>query len=184
MGTEIYHELLGMGFSDHFLRNGAQRHEARELILQEPSLHRTCVTCGKLFAVLSDCPYPIFTRSGLDLRAMTTAAVRLGCCYSGCAEAALGDEWRKCSKAALLALSPRFYDSKEWREVRYQAFVKHGAQCQCCGATRAEALLHVDHIKPRVKFPELALSLDNLQILCKDCNFGKSYKDQTDWRAA
>jgi len=43
-------------------------------------------------------------------------------------------------------------------------------------------VLHVDHIKPRSKYPELSLTFSNLQILCEDCNFGKSNIDQTDWR--
>lgn len=76
-----------------------------------------------------------------------------------------------------------FYESREWRELRYKALVKNGAVCQCCGATRASgAIIHVDHIKPRSKFPELMLSLDNLQTLCEACNMGKSNKDATDWR--
>lgn len=76
-----------------------------------------------------------------------------------------------------------FYMSREWRDVRYRALVLHGATCQCCGATRADGKkMHVDHIKPRSKFPALQLSLDNLQILCEDCNMGKSNKDHTDWR--
>lgn len=76
-----------------------------------------------------------------------------------------------------------FYASKEWREIRYKALVLHGASCQCCGASRKDgAKLHVDHIKPRSKFPKLELELSNLQVLCEDCNLGKSNKDQTDWR--
>ena len=76
-----------------------------------------------------------------------------------------------------------FYETREWRELRYKALVKHGAACQCCGATRSDGIkLHVDHIKPRSKFPSLQLELSNLQILCEDCNLGKSNKDQTDWR--
>lgn len=76
-----------------------------------------------------------------------------------------------------------FYRSREWRELRYKALVLHGTTCQCCGASRSNgAVLHVDHIKPRSKYPELELSLDNLQVLCEDCNMGKSNKDETDWR--
>ena len=77
-----------------------------------------------------------------------------------------------------------FYESREWRELRYKALVMYGAVCQCCGASRATgAVIHVDHIKPRSKFPELMLSIENLQILCADCNIGKSNKDSTDWRS-
>lgn len=76
-----------------------------------------------------------------------------------------------------------FYETREWRELRYKALVLNGAVCQCCGATRNDGIkLHVDHIKPRSKFPHLQLDLTNLQILCEDCNLGKSNKDCTDWR--
>jgi 5-methylcytosine-specific restriction endonuclease McrA len=79
--------------------------------------------------------------------------------------------------------SAEFYASAEWKRLRYQALVKNGAACQCCGATRAGGVtLHVDHIKPRSKYPELELSLDNLQVLCEPCNMGKSAWDETDWR--
>lgn len=42
--------------------------------------------------------------------------------------------------------------------------------------------MHVDHIKPRSKYPHLAYDVNNLQVLCQDCNFGKSNHDETDWR--
>ena len=77
-----------------------------------------------------------------------------------------------------------FYQSKAWATVRYAALMKHGARCQCCGASAADgATMHVDHIKPRSKFPDLALELSNLQVLCELCNVAKSNIDQTDWSA-
>ena len=77
-----------------------------------------------------------------------------------------------------------FYSSKAWATVRYAALMKHGARCQCCGATAADgARMHVDHIKPRSKYPDLALELSNLQVLCDLCNTAKSNIDQTDWSA-
>ena len=78
-----------------------------------------------------------------------------------------------------------FLSTYEWRKLRMQALKKHGARCQCCGASPATgAVLNVDHIKPRRLFPELALSLANLQVLCHECNHGKGNWDQTDWRPA
>lgn len=41
--------------------------------------------------------------------------------------------------------------------------------------------MHVDHIRPRSKFPELALALDNLQVLRSLCNEAKSNLDMTEW---
>lgn len=73
-----------------------------------------------------------------------------------------------------------FYRSREWRSLRYQAIRRDGGACGACGS---KGVLHVDHIKPRSKYPSLALVLENLQVLCADCNIGKGNKDSIDWRA-
>ncbi|RYZ77711.1 MAG: hypothetical protein EOP05_00795 [Proteobacteria bacterium] len=44
--------------------------------------------------------------------------------------------------------------------------------------------MHVDHIKPRSKYPHLELEFSNLQVLCRQCNFGKSNKYEDDFRSA
>ena len=76
-----------------------------------------------------------------------------------------------------------FFDSREWKELRYKVLAKYGATCQCCGATRKDGVsIHVDHIKPRSRFPHLEWDENNLQILCEPCNIGKGAKDLTDWR--
>ena len=75
-----------------------------------------------------------------------------------------------------------FFKSREWLELRYLALKHYGRWCMCCGAGPRQEPLHVDHIKPRIRFPHLALELTNLQILCRKCNLGKSWTDQTDWR--
>lgn len=77
-----------------------------------------------------------------------------------------------------------FYASWEWCDLRYQALKKNDGRCELCGASKQTgAVLHVDHIKPRSKYPKLELVLSNLQVLCRACNRGKSNKDETDWRA-
>lgn len=76
-----------------------------------------------------------------------------------------------------------FYSSRGWRELRVKALVNQGRKCCLCGRTpKDNVILHVDHIKPRSKYPELELKLSNLQILCADCNLGKSNKYEEDWR--
>jgi len=70
--------------------------------------------------------------------------------------------------------SDEFLQSKSWKRLRIEAFNKYGNFCNCCGAKPSDGVrLNVDHIKPRRLFPELALNIDNLQILCADCNSGK-----------
>lgn len=75
-----------------------------------------------------------------------------------------------------------FYESREWRDVRYEALKLYDRRCVCCGRKPPEVQLHVDHIKPRSKRPDLELDINNLQIMCKDCNLGKSNKDSIDYR--
>jgi len=83
----------------------------------------------------------------------------------------------------LFVASHEFLQSFEWRRVRMQALKQHGSRCQCCGASPKDGIrIHVDHIKPRKTHPELALSLNNLQVLCEVCNHGKGNWDSTDWR--
>jgi len=77
-----------------------------------------------------------------------------------------------------------FLVTREWRELRYRVLRKRGGSCECCGRNYRDhgVVVHVDHIKPRSKYPHLSLVFENLQVLCEDCNIGKSNKDQTDWR--
>ena len=78
-----------------------------------------------------------------------------------------------------------FYESPAWRMVRFEALKASNGSCCMCGRNPIDngVKLHVDHIKPRSYFPELSLDINNLQVLCADCNIGKSNRDDTDWRA-
>lgn len=73
-----------------------------------------------------------------------------------------------------------FYRSLKWRELRYRVLRKYGRECMLCGAK--DRRVHVDHIKPRSKYPHLALEESNLQVLCFECNYGKSNKYEDDFR--
>lgn len=77
----------------------------------------------------------------------------------------------------------KFYQTPEWRELRYKVLANSGNKCCACGKSPKDGvIIHVDHILPRSIFPEHALTFSNLQVLCEDCNIGKSNKDSTDWR--
>ena len=59
-----------------------------------------------------------------------------------------------------------------WRQ-RAQVLLRDGATCKMCGARPEHgAKLHVDHIVPYSNGGETIL--ENLQILCEQCNIGKS----------
>ena len=80
--------------------------------------------------------------------------------------------------------SKGFYTSRAWRELRIKALHDNGFKCCACGREPRihGVVLHVDHIKPRSKYPELELTFNNLQVLCEDCNLGKSNHYEEDWR--
>ena len=77
-----------------------------------------------------------------------------------------------------------FYKSEEWLSLRVRVLQKYACKCMMCGRSPKDhgVVIHVDHIKPRSKYPELSLEFSNLQLLCSDCNIGKSNKYETDYR--
>jgi hypothetical protein len=89
------------------------------------------------------------------------------------------------TSAKLPAASPSrkdkqlFYQSREWQSLRYDVLRASGAICSLCGASpnnKPGVVIHVDHIKPISKYWHLRKDRDNLQVLCGECNQGKSDK--------
>lgn len=76
--------------------------------------------------------------------------------------------------------NPNFYKSLEWRVLRSKVISTYGRQCMLCETRFGE--MHVDHIKPRSKYPRLELEFNNLQVLCKKCNLDKSNLHEIDFR--
>lgn len=75
-----------------------------------------------------------------------------------------------------------FYHTPEWIHLRYATLLRGNGKCSCCGRSASDNLvIQVDHIKPKSDYPELALHPDNLQLLCEECNTGKSNWDDTRW---
>jgi hypothetical protein len=75
-----------------------------------------------------------------------------------------------------------FYSSPEWKLLRAQVIQEQGTTCADCGRriTNVEDIT-VDHKHPRSKRPELALSSDNLRVVCRRCNSRKGASDWTEW---
>lgn len=74
----------------------------------------------------------------------------------------------------------KVYSSQKWRKLRYKILSESKRECSLC---KSKDELHIDHIKPLSKYPHLGFELSNLQILCKQCNFGKSNLDDKDFRS-
>lgn len=75
----------------------------------------------------------------------------------------------------------RFYSSPEWQLVRDQVIREKGRVCSECGRRiQRSSDVTVDHIRPRSKYPSLALNRQNLRVLCRSCNSSKGAKDWLD----
>ncbi len=89
---------------------------------------------------------------------------------------------RRNQKSDYRIKSERFLKSDEWKRLRIATLAKFGKKCLGCGRMPPAVILHVDHIKSRYYYPELALDPDNLQVLCEDCNTGKGAEFEFDFR--
>lgn len=77
-----------------------------------------------------------------------------------------------------------FFESFAWREIRYATLRRYGFKCMACGSSKEDgAVIQVDHIRPRSRYPHLALVDSNLQVLCRPCNTGKSNIFEDDFTA-
>lgn len=77
-----------------------------------------------------------------------------------------------------------FYKSDAWLKLRYRVLTAHKQLCMLCGRTPNDcgSSLHVDHIVPRSLDKNKELEFENCQLLCRDCNLGKSNLDTQDFR--
>ncbi len=74
----------------------------------------------------------------------------------------------------LISERDRFYSSSEWQALRAQVIREDGSVCSLCRRSiKPGEDLTVDHIRPRSRFPDLALSRANMQVLCRSCNSRK-----------
>ena len=72
----------------------------------------------------------------------------------------------------------RFYASARWRRVREAALWRDGGLCVLCKAIGVlTPAVEIDHIQPRSDRPDLELTIDNLQSLCKKHHGLKSASD-------
>ena len=153
-------------------KKNLQNKRIREFFLGYFSLHETTSNAAicHMIAQKLNCPEP--AQKNQYYRFMKSA-------YSGLKN----DNRKKRKYRSRFKTSDEFYKSKAWKELRYIALKNSDGRCNLCGAMACDGVvLHVDHIKPRSRFPQFELDLDNLQVLCGDCNIGKSNIDDTNWR--
>lgn len=129
---------------------------------------------------------PIGTRANLKGLCRSRCGKSPGRAPGGKTKSKAIGEWRKKKYASKYTIKREeqiaFYSSVAWRRLRYEVLKKYERKCMVCGVTSQDKVLHVDHIKPISKYPELKLNISNLQVLCEDCNLGKSNRDNIDWR--
>lgn len=73
----------------------------------------------------------------------------------------------------------KFYNSKEWKDLRNEVREDRGMRCEMCGKLiRGKSIVdHIREITPKNKFNvDITLNRNNLQLLCLDCHNKKTFK--------
>jgi 5-methylcytosine-specific restriction endonuclease McrA len=81
-------------------------------------------------------------------------------------------------RQTLIEEQRKFYSSPEWINIRARVIREEGDVCsECNKIIHKKEDVTVDHIRPRSRYPELALNRDNLHVLCRKCNSSKGSND-------
>jgi|SRR5690625_218168 len=72
----------------------------------------------------------------------------------------------------------RFYDTKEWRTLRYQTLLNAGFICEICGVREATI---GDHVIPTKVRWDLRLDKNNVQAVCSECHNKKTEEDKMEY---
>lgn len=71
-----------------------------------------------------------------------------------------------------------FYMSPEWTKLRDLVIKEEGRVCaECHRHIKNDSDVTVDHIRPRSRYPDLALKRENLRVLCRSCNSQKGDRE-------
>lgn len=70
-----------------------------------------------------------------------------------------------------------FYNSALWKRLRLEVLKEQHNECQVCKANGVfEEATTVHHIKYVRRYPELALTKNNLLAVCKECHYNIHHK--------
>lgn len=70
-----------------------------------------------------------------------------------------------------------FYNCSRWQHIRKEILEEQHCECQLCKAKGLyNEAVTVHHIKYVRKYPELALTKDNLIAVCEECHFNIHHK--------
>lgn len=75
----------------------------------------------------------------------------------------------------------RWRSSQDGKEWKHQQYVKQRGECAICKAPNPLKGMHIDHIKPISLYPDRALDLDNLRLLCPPCNSSRGNSTDRDF---
>ena len=72
-----------------------------------------------------------------------------------------------------------FYNTREWHELRERKRRAEHFECERCRSKGIHSQAYtVHHRKYLRKFPELAMSYDNLELLCEQCHYEEHHKSE------
>ena len=75
----------------------------------------------------------------------------------------------------------KFYKSKEWQKTRSAYITFRSGKCERCSSAGV-IVHHKQYITANnVHDPEITLSFDNLELLCRKCHNKEHFKDKIDY---
>lgn len=81
-------------------------------------------------------------------------------------------------KRVTTKVTDSFYRTPKWRAWRDAIILRRGRVCQQCGADLSwPQKAHVDHVKSRKQYPELAFDPSNVRVLCTSCHSSKTARE-------
>lgn len=72
-------------------------------------------------------------------------------------------------------------EEDSWRDLKVHLYKVFPYKCMKCYKQNCE--IHADHVLPKSKHSSHKYKLDNLQVLCRECNLEKSNKNKIDYRS-
>lgn len=63
-----------------------------------------------------------------------------------------------------------FYTRRDWRALRLRILDRDQWACQINGPGCLGVATHVDHVLPRIEYPDLSMDPSNLRASCSACN--------------
>lgn len=94
------------------------------------------------------------------------------------------NDCKRRSKRVNKQSSKRYIIKAKTKELRLQILERDNHQCQKCGVSDQDKVLHLSHVYTKGAHPELRLDPDNVKMLCHKCHiywWHREVREASEW---